>query len=171
MHLSLSIHYMFNSNGSFHTTFPECCALSGYCSSNFLQQDLLSISPWTLCVVLHITVDYVLSVHMTSGWVKMWLLSVTSVEGGGEVGEPGPCKDVMVSMGDGWRNRVLTIGHSFPTKKVVQLVWCREGVLNIDFGSAKVGGGEGAGLEAGAAWSGGGGRSGECGCWVLIGVW
>jgi len=67
MCLSLSVHYTFNSNGSFHATFPECCALSSYCSSDFLQQDLLLISPRTLYVVLHISADYVLS-----AWWSFW---------------------------------------------------------------------------------------------------
>ena len=55
------IYHSFDSNGSLCATSPERCALSGYCSSDFPQQDLLSISPRTLHVVLHITADYVLS--------------------------------------------------------------------------------------------------------------
>jgi len=61
MCLLSSIYYSFNSNGSLRATSPEHCALSSYCSSDFPQQDLLSISPRTIHVVLHITVDYVLS--------------------------------------------------------------------------------------------------------------
>ena len=55
------IYYSFNSNGSLHTTSPERCALRGYCSFNFPQQDFLLISPQTIHMVLCITADYVLS--------------------------------------------------------------------------------------------------------------
>jgi len=69
-HLSLSIYYMFNSNGSFHAIFPERCMPSGYCSSNFPQQDLLLIFPRTLRIVLCITADYILSANCASPLVK-----------------------------------------------------------------------------------------------------
>jgi len=77
--LSLSVHYMFNFNESFHATFPEHCMLSGYCSSNFLQQDLLLISPRTIHVVLCITVDLILSTGCKNSYWYAWYLWLCSV--------------------------------------------------------------------------------------------
>ena len=59
--LYFSVYHMFDSNRSLCAIFPERCMLSSYCSSDFPQKDLLLISPRTLCVVLCITMDYVLS--------------------------------------------------------------------------------------------------------------
>ena len=78
--LYFSIYHTLNSNGSLCATFPECCMLSSYCSSNFPQQHLLLISPRTLRVVLCITADYVLSLY--------WEVTQLSLDFPMQIGHP-----------------------------------------------------------------------------------